>query len=130
MLERFFHRKQEPLTGAPQIRREKTYSAQSGYVYHYYYAGHRPFEAGLEYVFEVSADRKQFFPVSVFLPAAALEPWQRTHGRELVVAERYAVAKLSLFHAFDERPRPSLMREHVHARAADVDGALATLGLE
>ncbi len=130
MLDRFFGRRPQPLTGAPQIRRQKTYSAQSGYVYHYYYTGHRPFREGIEYVFEVSADRKEFFPVSVFLPAVSLERWQETHGRELIVAERYAIAKLSLFHAFDERPQPSLMREPVHVRAADVDGVLATLGLE
>ncbi len=130
MLERLFGRRPQPLTGAPQIRRQKTYSAQSGYVYQYYYTGHRPFPEGTEYVFEVSADRKQFFPVSVFLPAISLEPWQQTHGRELITAERYAIAKLSLFHAFDERPQPSLMRQHVHVRAADVEGVLATLGLE
>lgn len=130
MLNRFFGRKPQPLTGAPQVRREKTYSAQSGYVYHYYFTGHRPFGDGTEYVFEVSADRKEFFPVSVLLPAASLEPWQQARGRELIAAERYAVAKLSLFHAFDERPQPSLMREHVHVRAADVEGVLATLGLE
>lgn len=130
MLEKLFGRKPQPLTGAPQVRRQKTYSAESGYVYQYYYAGHRPFHNGQEYVFEVSADRETFFPVSIFLPAASLEPWQRAHGRELIAAERYAVAKLSLFHAFDERAQPSLMREPVHVRAADVEGALATLGLE
>lgn len=130
MLEKFLGRRRQPLTGAPEIRRQKTYSAQSGYVYHYYYAGHRPFREGTEYVFEVSADRKQFFAVSVFLPAASLGPWQQTHGRELITSERYAIVKLSLFHAFDERPQPSLMREHVNVRAADVEGVLATLGLE
>ena len=99
-------------------------------MYQYYYTGHRPLRESTEYVFEVSADRKQFIPVSVFLPAASLQPWQQAHGRELIAAERYAIAKLSLFHAFDERPQPSMMREHVHVRAADVEDVLATLGLE
>jgi hypothetical protein len=98
-------------------------------VYHYYYAGHRPTAEGIEYVFEVSADRKKYFPVSVFLPAASLEPWQQTHGRGLIAAERYAIAKLSLFQAFDERPQPSLMRAHVHVRTADVEGVADALGL-
>lgn len=130
MFEKLRGRKPRALTGAPETRRLKTYSAESGYVYQYYYAGHRPFQEGVEYVFDVSADRKTFFPVSVFLPAASLEPWQRAHARELAANERYAIVKLCLFHAFDERPQPAQMRDAVHVRAADAEGVLATLGLD
>ena len=35
-------KKDAPLTGAPAVRRQKTYSAESGYVYQYFYEGQRP----------------------------------------------------------------------------------------
>ena len=64
MLRNFFAKKPPPLTGAPAVRRMKSYSAQSGYVYQYFYEGQRPFrsggESGIEFVFTVSADRKAF----------------------------------------------------------------------
>ena len=76
MFERWFSRKQQPLTGAPEVRRQKTYSGQSGYVYQYCYDGRRPYkrdrENGTEYVFDVSADRKTSDPVSVLLSDAAI----------------------------------------------------------
>ena len=52
-----------PLTGAPPYRRQKTYTAETGYVYEYYYEGYRVAarndESGAEHVFAVSADRKE-----------------------------------------------------------------------
>src|SRR5207302_5733890 len=70
-----FSRKKSPLTGAPPVRRLKTYSAQSGYVYQYYYEGHRDFrsggESGTEFVFQISADRKTWDATSVLVSAAA-----------------------------------------------------------
>jgi hypothetical protein len=129
---RFFRK--QPLTGAPALRRQKTYSAQSGYVYQYYFAGRRPNsldgDRGTEYVFDVSADRKTSFPVSVFVMEGAVRQWETGHGRELTANERYAIAKLSLFNAFDERERPALMREPVKARAADVDAILESLNID
>jgi len=38
-------KKEAPLTGAPAVRRQKTYSAESGYVYQYFYEGQRPASA-------------------------------------------------------------------------------------
>ena len=122
--------KPQPLTGAPAIRREKTYSAESGYVYSYFYRGHRPCQGGAEYVFDVSADRRGFLPVSVFLSGAALEPWQTAHGRELTGSERYAIAKLALLAAFDQRQNLSLMREKIHVQPADAASILETLGID
>ena len=53
------------------MRRQKTYSAESGYVYQYFYEGQRAAtrdgDAGAEYVFNVSADRKSSFSLSVFV---------------------------------------------------------------
>ena len=134
MFDRWLSRKPQPLTGAPAIRRQKTYSGQSGYVYQYYYEGHRPYKRernnGTEYVFNVSADRNTSIAVSVLVSDTALEDWQSRHGRTLYASERYAIAKMALFQAFDERPEPATMDADVHVRAADVEAILITLGIE
>lgn len=133
MFGKFFSRKETALTGAPPVRRLKTYSAQSGYVYQYYYEGQRPFragaESGTEFVFNVSADRKSWRPASVLVGAAAVAAWQAAHARDLSDTERYAIAKLALFQAFDERATPALMKDPVRVRHADVEGIVETLGL-
>lgn len=130
MLGRIFRKKPAPLTGAPSVRRRKTYSAQTGYVYQYYYEGQRPFEGGTEFVFDVSADRKRSQPVSVFVGEEAVALWEQQHQRALTSTERYAIAKMALFQAFDERENPALMRQEVRVRAADVEGILDSLGLD
>jgi len=111
----------------------KTYSAQSGYVYQYFYEGHRDYRAaadeGVEFVFSVSSDRKEWHGSSVLVSLTAIRSWEQAHGRELNSTERYAVAKIALFQAFDERPDPAQMREEVRVRQADVDGIVETLGL-
>ena len=111
----------------------KTYSAQSGYVYQYFYEGHRPYgsgeDCGVEFVFSVSADRKNWHPAGVLVAETALRGWEAAHARELSSTERYAIAKLALFQAFDERATPALMREDVRVRAADVDAIVETLDL-
>ena len=117
-----------PLTGARAVRREKTYSAGSGYVYRYCYCGQRLTGRGMEYVWETAADRHAVWPVSVFLSEAALASWQSAHQRELTGPERYAVAKMSLLRAFDQRPNPAAMREEVIVRPGDVASILETLG--
>ena len=129
----FFSRKnQAPLTGAPAVRRLKTYSAQSGYVYQYFYEGQRPVrgaEGGTEFVFSVSADRKTWHPVSVLVGDGAVHEWERAHGRQLSSTERYAVSKMALFQAFDERATPELMKSEVRVRNADVEAIIESLGL-
>jgi hypothetical protein len=129
----FFSRKRTQLTGAPAVRRLKNYSAQTGYVYLYYYQGHRPFRnaaaIGTEFVFNISADRKDWVPLGVRVGDAAVRAWERAHARELSATERYAIAKVSLFQAFDERPTPAQMKDDVNIREADVEAILETLGL-
>ena len=133
MLRNFFSKKPLPLTGAPAVRRLKSYSAQSGYVYQYFYEGQRPFrsggESGIEFVFSVSADRKAFHPVSVFVSESALLGWEQAHDHTLSSTERYAISKMALFQAFDERATPDLMKQEVRVRAADVSAINETLGL-
>jgi len=122
-------KRNQPLRGAPAVRRQKSYSAQSGYVYQYYYEGCRDVAEGCEYVFDVSADRKSSFPVEVLLERAAVEAWNRNRGRELTATECYAAAKMALFQAFDERPKPSDMRVPVRIRTADLEALLEMLDL-
>jgi hypothetical protein len=128
-----FKKKPQPLTGTPAVRRLKVYSAQSGYVYQYYYEGHREFrssgESGTEFVFTLSADRKNWHPASVLVSDEAVRAWETSHSRQLSSTERYAVAKVALFQAFDERGDPTLMQGEVRVRHADIQGIVETLGL-
>src|SRR5260370_34345708 len=129
----WFRKKEAPLTGALAVRRQKTSSAESGYVYQYFYEGQRAAKRdgarGTQYVFNVSADRKSSFPVSVFVSDSALQEWQKEHGRQLSSTERYAVAKLALFQAFDQRESPAALSEEVRVSSEDVASFLATLDI-
>ncbi len=132
MFRKLFSAKPEPLTGAPAVRRLKNYAAQSGYVYHYFFEGRRRFaaggEKGTEYVFSASSDRKRFDTVAVRLCDSALAGWQASHQRDLSPTECYAVAKLALFQAFDER-EPAAMRQEIRVRNADLDSIVQQLEL-
>ena len=134
MFDRWLSRKPQPLAGAPAIRRQKTYSGQSGYVYQYYYEGHRPYkrgrQTGTEHVFDVSADRKTSMAVCVLVSDTSIEDWESRHGRTLYASERYAIAKMALFQAFDERLNPAAMSEDVLVRGADVEAILIALAIE
>jgi len=115
------------------VRRQKTHSAESGYVYQYFYEGQRAASRdgarGTQYVFNVSADRKSSFAVSIFVSESALEGWQHEHSRPLSSTERYAVAKLALFQAFDERESPGALSDEVRVLTAEVESHLATLDI-
>ena len=132
-LRKLFRNEPVPLRGAPAVRREKTYSAQSGYVYQYFYEGYREGSRGEieghEYVFNVSSDRSSRFAVAVFLSRAALEPWQRANERELTETECYAIVKMSLFQAFDERPRLGAETVDVIVTEQDITAHVETLDL-
>jgi hypothetical protein len=132
VFERFF-KKETPLSGAPAVRRMKTYSAQSGYVYQYCYEGQRPLpragESGIEFVFALSSDRKTWSNTRVLVPDQALSNWEIAHERGLSATERYAIAKLALFQAFDERETPALVKADILVRSADVEAIIDTLGL-
>jgi hypothetical protein len=134
ILEKLIAAKPVPLTGAPAVRRQKSYSGLSGYVYQYYYEGQRPAQRdgqpGLEFVFNVSADRKTTFPVSVWLAESSVESWEQQHGRQVYPNERYAIAKLALFGAFDERENPERLRDEIRVGADEVAKNLETLEIE
>lgn len=123
-----------PLSGAPAVRRLKSYSGQSGYVYQYFYQGQRAVERrrrpGVEFVFSVTADRRRWFPVSVFISRAAVEAWEARCARKLSATEWYALAKMSLFRAFDESAAPEALHEEIWVREQDVAEIMQVLGLD
>ena len=88
------------------VRRVKSYSAATGYVYQYYFyeveKKRRGASQGTEYVYMVSVDRQHIFPVRIFVQQDALENWSVRTGQKLTGTEEYAVAKMRLFQAFDE----------------------------
>jgi hypothetical protein len=129
-LVQLWRKRSAPLTGAPLVRRQKTYSGDSGYVYQYYYEGHRAVRGGTEYVFDVTSGPKPSFPVRVVVRDESVRSWEEAHGRSLSATERYAVAKIALFRAFDERPAPARLREPILVRPADIADILETLGID
>ncbi len=88
------------------MRRIKSYSAATGYVYQYQFHEVRPSadraNPGNEYIYYVSADRKTMFPIRILVRRPALETWTKQTARALTGTEEYAVAKMRLFQAFDE----------------------------
>lgn len=86
----------------------KSYAAQTGLVYQYYFVGQRaaltgdPESPSTEYVFDVTPDRKMTYAVSIFLAQPALDRWAVMRGRDLTEPEQYAGVKLRLLQAFDE----------------------------
>jgi hypothetical protein len=118
------------LSGAPATPRRKTYSAQSGYVYRYCYYGWRKRAPLVEFVFRFSAGTAGEKDVSVLLSEPALARWESAHARTLSSTERYALAKMALFQAFDERPSPASMKQDVRVRAADLEALANSLGFD
>jgi hypothetical protein len=94
------------MTKPETVRRIKSYSAESGYVYQYQFQDAHPAQQGSakgnEYVYYVSADRKKMFPVRIFVGQDAIKKWGEATGRPLTGTEEYAAAKMRLFQAFDE----------------------------
>lgn len=125
----FRHRQAPPLRATPAVRRQKNYSAATGYAYEYFYEGFRDEGGCRNHVFTVSADRKTWFELIVSVEDSAMEAWARSHGRSLAENERYAIAKMALFEAFDERPGPAAMRAPVRVGVHDAGRFLDRLGI-
>jgi hypothetical protein len=114
----------------PPIRRMKTYAGGQGYVYQYYFVGKRPAPGpSTEFIFDVTADRKTTFSVSIFLPADAVEAWTRQHSRPLTGAEQYAAVKMRLFQAFDEVGDMMAEGRNLRLDATSTEELLQTLGV-
>lgn len=118
------------------VRRLKTYAGTQGYVYQYYFVGQRPAlpddpEApAIEFVFDVTSDRKLTYAVSIFLPHRSLQAWAAAHGRNLTETEQYAAAKLRLFKAFDEVENVKEQGRRLAVDGPALDESLKLLGVE
>jgi len=116
------------------VRRVKTYSAASGYVYQYYFyevqKTRRGFSPGTEYVYMVSVGRKQVFPLRIFVKQSSVDKWARATGRApLSGTEEYAVAKLRLFQALDESENIEVKRPDLVVDESNLDALLSQLDL-
>jgi hypothetical protein len=120
----------------PATRRLKTYAGAQGFVYQYYFVGHRPalasdpYAPATEFVFDVMSDRKQTYAISIFLQVSALSAWSTTHRRQLAETEQYAAVKLRLFRAFDELEDVMSNGRRLVVDAALLAESLQTLGIE
>jgi hypothetical protein len=130
---RLFSRNRGPLNAAPSPRL-KHYSSPSGHHYEYWYEGHRAYrsrtDSGTEFVFRMAAVRKGGLSVAVFLSTGILQAWEKSHAREFSAAERYAIAKMALFQAFDEGAGPSEMGAAVLLSESDLEALVARLNIE
>lgn len=113
------------------VRRVKSYSAESGYVYQYQFhdavPAERNGEPGNEYIYHVSADRKTMFPLRIFVGRNTREDCARRLGRTLNGTEEYAVAKMRLFQAFDESEDLAAKRPDLVVDASNIEALLARL---
>lgn len=120
----------------PPLRRMKTYTAQTGFVYQYYFVGNRealaqdPEAPAMEYIFDVTSDRKLTFAVSIFLKPEAPATWAAAHGRALTEPERYAAAKLRLIAAFDEIGNMLESGRRLRLDSQDLESLLQQLNLD
>lgn len=115
------------------VRRIKSYSAASGFVYQYQFQDAHPArhgaESGNEYVYYVSADRRTMFPIRIFVRRGALENWTAKTGRALTGTEEYALAKMRLFEALDEVEDFAVKRPELTVDESNIGTLLERLDL-
>jgi hypothetical protein len=118
---------------AAPVRRIKSYSAASGYVYQYQFhqvqLSRRGFHSGNEYTYLVTSDRKNAFPVKIFVRRDAVEKWMALTGRSLTGTEEYAAAKMRLFQAFDETENTITAPLDLVVDDSNLAGLLASLDI-
>jgi len=118
------------------VRRVKTYTASTGFVYEYYFVGKRealaddPFAPSTEFIFDVSSDRKTVYAVSIFLSPRALDEYTADRGRVLSEPEQYAAIKLRLMQAFDEVTNMLQDGRRLMLDAAALPALLESIGID
>jgi hypothetical protein len=124
---------QEGCYNLPMLRRVKTYTAQTGLVYEYYFVGRRAAldtaVPATEYVFDVISDRRARYSVSVYVRQDALHSWASSHSRGLSEPEQYAAAKLRLHQGFDEIGDMLAEGRSLDVDAGNIEELLAPLNL-
>ena len=93
-------------------QRPKTYSAESGYVYAYSFAGFRHVPGRYEYVFSVSGGREPSVRMRISLPQVEIQEWAG-RDRELTASERYGIAKVCLKRILDRAETPKILPAEV-----------------
>lgn len=104
-----------PPAGPPRV---KSYQAESGYVYQYFFDGRHCRGRETAFLFSVTAQRTPSQRVSIILPEAALASFEREAGRRLAENERYAIAKMALFRLFDASEKPEQVANGVRVDEA------------
>jgi hypothetical protein len=119
-----------------QGRRYKSYQAETGVFYRYFFEASRRVERpegqgpGSDYQFVVTADQRPPFVLRVFVSHRAQTGWRAAHGRELDAREEYAAAKMRLFRAFDESEDLSTQALALLVDESNVEDLLAPLELD
>jgi len=117
------------MAGPEVVRRIKSYSAATGYVYQYHFFEVSKPGPGNTYNYMVSVDRKTVFPVRILVRRDALDEWSRRNGRPLTGTEEYALAKMRLFQAFDEVEDFAASRPELAVDASNLESLLTALGI-
>jgi hypothetical protein len=119
--------------GGPRTGRQKTYSAESGYVYQYVLSSFRQHRRGgedlHEYTFEVSGGPGRTSSVAIVLKSSVLHTWIRQHDREFSASERYGIAKITLKRELDSADNPATLPASVSPNVNQVDDVCRFLGL-
>ncbi|PYV09525.1 MAG: hypothetical protein DMG23_10620 [Acidobacteria bacterium] len=116
-------------------RRYKTYAAETGVSYQYFFEGRRGVVrpegqgAGTDFTFVVAANQRPPFTLRVFVSDRALAAWREAHQRDLGSNELYAAAKMRLYRAFDEHEDLIAERLNLVVDEANVEELLETLDL-
>jgi hypothetical protein len=113
------------LKGAPVRARIKTYTSELGQTYRYVYRGYRESAGGRDFVFQILLQQSPR-EVGVRVLDSEVSVCSGILGRDFAPQERYAVAKMALFEAFD---LGTANREaHFTPSASDMEKYLARLG--
>ena len=116
-------------------RRYKSYAAETGVSYHYFFEekkGVRRPEGmghGVDFIFVVRPDQHPPLALRIFLQDHALRRWRERHGRELDSNERYALAKMRLFRAFDQEESLREERLNIVVDEGNLEELLEPLGV-
>ena len=116
-------------------RRYKSYAAETGVTYRYFFDSSRPVVRpegqgrGVDFTFVAIADQHPPVILKVFVSDRAPATWRELHGRELDSTEQYAAAKMRLFRAFDEEEHLRLETPSLLVDESNIEEILQPLDL-
>ncbi len=117
-------------------RRNKIYAAETGVTYQYFFVARQSVQrpegrgAGSNFTFVAIADQHPPFTLCVFVSDRGLTTWQEAHARELDANEQYALAKMGLFHAFDQQENLRDWSRSVVVDETNINDIAEPLGLK